>query len=130
MSVKYGNMYGLFGIGFYFIGLLMAKYKQWIYLPIPIVFCLWYWFTYGFGLRDYVFIYFSCMMVAIFLQQGFTTLKSYFNMVLPEKLQNIAYDEKLTEMNDQIALYKKNNPQEKITQEIIEQIRTEIFFRK
>jgi hypothetical protein len=128
LSFKFGNLFGLFGILFYYMGLIIARFRHWIFLPIPIIFCLWYWFTYGFGIRDYVTIYFVCMMVAVLFQQIDTEINKLIFKILPEQEQNLDYDNKIEEMNQQIALYKKEHPSEKITQEVIEKIRTEIFF--
>ena len=129
LSVKSGSLYGFFGIVFYFSGLVISRYKQWIFLPIPIVFCFWYWYTYGFGLRDYVSIFFACLVAGIIIQQLFIEIYKYVSKVLPEQESNLEYNEKLEEMNRQIANFKKAHPNEKITQELIEKIRTEVFFQ-
>jgi hypothetical protein len=128
LSLKFGNVYGLFGSLFYYVGLIIARFKHWIFLPIPIIFCVWYWFTYGFGIRDYVTIYFVCMMAAVLFQQICSEIDKLVNKVLPEQEQNLDYDNKIEKMNQQIALYKKEHPFEKITQDVIEKIRTDIFF--
>ena len=128
LSFKYGNVYGLLGSLFYYVGLIIAKFKLWIFLPIPIVFCLWYWFTYGFGIKDYVTIYFVCMMAAVFFQQILAQINKLVTKVLPEEEQNYDYDNKIEKMNQEIALYRKNHPLEKITHDVIEKIRTDIFF--
>jgi hypothetical protein len=128
LSLKFGTVYGLFGSLFYYIGLIIARFKHWIFLPIPIIFCLWYWYTYGFGIRDYVTIYFVCMMTAVLFQEIFAEINKLINKVLPEQEQNLDYDKKIELMNQQIALYKKEHPLEKITQDIIEKIRNDIFF--
>jgi len=106
----------------------MSRYKQWIFLPIPIVFCLWYWYTYGFGIMDYVSIFLACLLIGIGTQQVFIEINKYINKVLPEQELNMEYNEKLEQMNLQIESYKKNHPHEKITQELVEKIRTEVFF--
>ncbi len=128
-SIKFGNPYGFFGIGFYFSGLIISRYKQWIFLPIPIVFCLWYWYTYGFGIRDYVSVFFACMVNGIIIQQVFLELHKYVSKILPEQESNVEYNEKLEEMNRQIENYKRSHPNEKVTSELIEKIRTDVFFQ-
>jgi hypothetical protein len=128
LTLKSGSYFGFFGIAFYVVGFMIARFRQWIFLPIPIFFCLWYWYTYGFGTRDYVTIYFVCMSAGILIEHAFNEYKNYVNKILPEEKMNIEYNAKLEEMNARLAAYKKSNPTEKITQEIIEQIRTEIFF--
>lgn len=129
LCLRAGNYYGLFGIVFYFSGLIISRYKQWIFLPIPVVFCLWYWYTYGFSLLDYVSVYFACLVCGIAIQQLFLEINKYVSKVLPEQELNMEYNEKLAEMNKQIENYKRNHPNEKITQELIEKIRTDIFFQ-
>ena len=128
LTLKSGSFFGFFGIAFYYMGFIIAKFKQWIFLPIPIIFCLWYWSTYGFGNSDYVTIYFVCMLAGILIQYTVYEYKKYVNKILPEVKTNLEYNAKIDEMNARIAAFKKNNPTEKVTQEIIEQIRTEIFF--
>ena len=128
LTLKSGSYFGFFGIAFYFAGFMIAKFKQTIFLPIPIIFCLWYWYTYNFGIRDYVTIYFVCMTVGILFQNAFYKYNTYVNKILPEVKTNMEYNEKIETMNARIASFKKNNPAEKVTYEIIEQIRTEIFF--
>jgi len=128
LTLKSGSYFGFFGIAFYFVGLIIAIFKQWIFLPIPIFFCLWYWFTYGFATRDYVTVYFVCLLAGILIEYAFNEYSKYVNKILPEEKTNLEYNAKIEEMNARIAAFKKNNPTEKVTQEIIEQIRTEIFF--
>lgn len=128
LTLKSGNFFGFFSIAFYFMGFIIAKFKQWIFLPIPIFFCLWYWYTYSFGTRNYVTIYFVYMSAGILIEYAFNEYKKYINKILPEIKTNMEYNAKIEMMNTRIADYKKNNPTEKVTQEIIEQIRTEIFF--
>ena len=128
LSLTSGNMLGLFGILFYTAGFIIARFKQWIFIPIPIIFCFWYWYTYGFGTRDYVTIYFVCMCAGICIEYAFYEYNKYVTKVLPEVKTNEEYNAKIDVMNARIAAYKKNHPSEKVTQEVIEKIRTEIFF--
>src|SRR4051794_12220781 len=76
--VKTGGWFGLFGILFYFSGLIISRFKQWIFLPIPLLFCLWYWYTYGFSLTDYVAFYFACIVCGIVLYE---LKRSYYKFV-------------------------------------------------
>jgi hypothetical protein len=68
------------------------------------------------------------MMAAVLFQQICSEIDKLVNKVLPEQEQNLDYDNKIEKMNQQIALYKKEHPFEKITQDVIEKIRTDIFF--
>lgn len=128
LSSKSGNWFGLFGIGFYYIGFFIARFKQWIFFPIPLFFCLWYWYTYGFGLRDYVTIYLFCMSAGMIIYLLYDEYNKYIHRVIPEQEQSSEYNDKLVEMEQMIEKYRKDHPGEKITQEIIDRIKTEVFF--
>jgi hypothetical protein len=129
LCVKTGNWFGLFGVPLYYAGLIISKYKQWIFLPIPLFFCFWYWYTYGFGVRDYVTIYLVCLLSGVFLNELKRTYDRFVNKILPEQLHNMDYDMKVEELNRRLDQYRKAHPNEKITQEIVEKIRTEVFFQ-
>jgi predicted membrane protein len=128
LCIKFNNWYGLFAIGFYYIGLILAKYKQSIFLPIPIAFCLWYWYTYGFSPFDYVFAFFFSLVSGYTIFKVYTEYNKFVNKTLPEKIQNDDYDEKLKEMYSRIEMYKNEHPNNKVTQDIIDKIKTEVFF--
>lgn len=128
LTTKSGNWFGLFGILLYFIGLLIAKFKQWVFLPIPLLFCFWYWYTYGFSPRDYVYIYLACMLCGLLFGQVSIEYYKYVNKVLPEQLNNFEYNAKIEELNIRLEKFRKEHPNEKLTPEIVEKIRTDIFF--
>jgi hypothetical protein len=69
------------------------------------------------------------MMAAVLFQEIFVEIEKLINKVLPEQEQNLDYDKKIEQMNQQIAHYKKEHPLEKITQDVIEKIRTDVFFK-
>src|SRR3954462_2097381 len=100
--LKTGGWFGLFGILFYFSGLVISRFKQWIFLPIPLLFCLWYWYTYGFSLTDYVALYFAFMACGITLYELKKWYVAFVNKVLPEQITNLEYDSKIEELNRQI----------------------------
>ena len=129
LCVKTGNWYGLFGILLYYAGLIISKFKQWIFIPIPLFFCMWYWYTYGFGVRDFVTIYLVCLLSGVFLSELNSSYNRFVNKILPEQLHNMDYDSKVEELNKRLDQYRKNHPHEKITQEIVEKIRTDVFFQ-
>lgn len=129
LCFKTGNWYGLFGILLYYAGLAISKFRQWIFLPIPLFFCLWYWYTYGFGIRDYVTIYLVCLMAGVFLNELNKSYNRFVNKILPEQLHNMDYDSKVEELNKRLEQYRKNHPNEKITQDLVEKIRTDVFFQ-
>ena len=128
LCIKFGNWYGLFAIGFYYIGLMLAKYKQSIFLPIPIVFCMWYWYTYGFSPFDFVFGFFASLLCGYTIFKVYVEYNKFVNKTLPEKMQNNDYDEKLQEMNNRIEKYRNEHPNNKVTQDVIDKIKTEVFF--
>ncbi len=129
LAIKTGNYFGLFGIACFYIGLIVVKYRQWIFFPIPLFFCFWYWYTYGFVLNDYVTIYFGWLMCGIGVYLLKLLYDRYVHSVLPETEENLAYNEKLERMEKMIAQYQREHPDEKITQELIDKIKTEVFFR-
>ncbi len=129
LSLKSDNWFGLFGILFYYGGLLIAKTKQWIFFPIPLLFCFWYWYTYGFSPREYVAIYFYCIVCGALIYLARDGYNKYVHRTLPENEQNSNYNDMLTQMEERIEKYKTDHPDQKITQEIIEKIKNDIFFR-
>jgi hypothetical protein len=129
LCFKTGNWYGLFGVPLYYAGLIISKYRQWIFLPIPLLFCLWYWYTYGFGILNYVNIYLACLLAGVFANELSRSYHRFINKILPEQMHNIDYDLKVEELHKRVEQYRKNHPNEKITQDIVEKIRTDIFFQ-
>lgn len=127
--IKTDRWFALFGILFYFIGLIISKFKQWILLPIPLLFCFWYWYTYGFSPGDYVSFYFVCLAIGVSLSEMKKSYYRFVNKILPEQMNNLDYNLKIDELNRQIEEYKKQHPGQKITQDVVEKIRTEIFFQ-
>ena len=127
--LKQGNWFGLFSIACYYAGVLMAQYRQWIFFPIPLFFSVWYWYTYGFNPKDYVSIYFFWLVFGTGAYMLKKTYDRYVENIIPQNEENMEYNDKLSEMEERIAKYKKDHPGEKITQEIIEKIKTDIFFQ-
>ena len=123
------NWVGLFAIVAYFAGLIMAMYRQWIFFPIPLVFCGWFWYTYGFSPTHYVSIFFLSFIIGAFFYETYRYIDRLFRSVLPEKFSNLDYNEKVDELNRRIEKFKREHPDEKLTSEVIEKIRTEIFFQ-
>jgi len=128
LAVKSGTGWGLFAIPAYYLGVIISTFRQWIFLPIPIIFVFWYWYTYGLSLRDYVAIFFASMVCGILLSQLSKEYHKFVNKVLPEQLTNLDYNEKVDELNRRLDKFRQEHPNEKLTPEIVEQIRTEVFF--
>lgn len=129
LSIKSGNLFGLFGIAFYYIGIVIAKSGQWIFFPIPLFFTFWYWYTYGFGPKDFVTLYFLCIVSGSVLCVLNNMYHKYVHGILPENELNEEYNDKLSEMEQRIEKYRMDHPDQKMTQEIIEKIKTDIFFK-
>ncbi|MBL0359259.1 MAG: hypothetical protein IPP72_21400 [Chitinophagaceae bacterium] len=126
--VKSGAWWGLFCVLTYFIGLIISKFRQWIFLPIPLLFVFWYWYTYGFAVRDYVTMYFACLVCGILFNQISKEYYKFVSKILPEQLTNLDYNEKVDELNRRLDKYRYEHPNEKLTPEIVEKIRTDVFF--
>jgi dsRNA-specific ribonuclease len=88
----------------------------------------WYWYTYGMGLTDYVTIYTGCLLAGVLVSEASRQYHKFVNKVLPEQITNIEYNEKVEELNRRLDKYRKEHPNEKLTPEIVERIRTDVFF--
>lgn len=126
--VKTDRWFALFGILFYLLGVLISTYKQWIFFPIPLIFCVWYWYTYGVSLSDYVAFYCASFICGICVSEIRKSYNKFVHKVLPEQMNNLEYDSKIEELNRRIEKYKKDHPEQKITHELVEKIRTDVFF--
>jgi hypothetical protein len=130
LSAGSGNWFGLFGMLFYYLGVLIARSGLWIFFPIPLFFCFWYWYTYGFGIRDYPTVFLFCIISGMAMYQIKKEYDRYFNKTLPEMEQNDEYNEKMIEMERRLEMYRHEHPGEKISLEIMENIKNEVFFRQ
>lgn len=128
LAINSGNWYSFFALAFYGAGVIISQFRQWIFLPIPLLFTLWYWYTYGLGPSDYVFIFTAALLAGIGLSEGSKQYRKFMYKVLPEQMNNIEYDEKVDELNRRLDRFRKEHPNEKLTPEIVEKIRTEVFF--
>lgn len=129
MATKASNWYYLFGIACYYLGVMLMAVKQKIIFMIPFIFCCWFWYTYGFGLHDYVFFLFICMASGALFYQLAKNAERFTKRTLPENMETDEYDLKIEEMDQKVEAYKKAYPSIKITPEIIDVIRNEVFFK-
>ncbi len=129
LSLKTGNWYGLFGILFYYAGLLIVQFNQWLFFPIPLFFCCWYWYTYGFGVRDYVTLFFICFVTGAVIFKIKKQYARWVHKIIPEDEQSEDYNMKLEKMEQMIKKYKEDHPGEKVTHEVIDKIKLDIFFK-
>ena len=124
-----GNGFYLFGIVCYYLGVILVANKQKIIFMIPLFFCGWFWYTYGFGVHDYVFFLFMSMFAGAALYQLAQNAKHFTTSVLPENKEAREYELKIEEMNAKLKQYKQIHPTTVITPEIIDSIRNDVFFR-
>ncbi len=127
---KTGNWYLAFGIPLYYAGFIISKYHQWIFLPIPIIFAIWFWYTFGFSLTNFVTFYFTCLMLGIAFSEGYKLYQQFVEKILPEQMTNMDYDQKVEELERRLKEFRQQHPGEKVTHELVEKIRTEVFFGK
>jgi hypothetical protein len=128
-TIKFNNWYGLFALAFYAAGVIISEFRLWIFLPIPLVFTFWFWYTYGLGPTDYVFGFTLALLTGVGISEISKHIKRFMSKVLPEQMNNIEYNEKVDELNRRLDNFRKEHPNEKLTPEIVEKIRTEIFYR-
>ncbi len=126
--LKYDNPYVLFASLLYYLGLILARTGLSIFLPVPIIFSIWFWYTYGFSPFDYVFGFLTSLLLGYFMYKLKVYLDGYLHQVLPEEDVNEAYNRKLQLLEKRIEEYRRQHPGEKVTQEMIERFKTEIFF--
>jgi hypothetical protein len=68
-------------------------------------------------------------MAGVCVSKAYSAFMAYVRKVLPEEEMNEEYNAKIEMMNKRIDDYRRNHPNEKITHEIIEKIRTDVFFQ-
>jgi threonine synthase len=126
---RFANWYYLLGIISYYLGVILVAVKQKIFFMIPVIFCGWFWYTYGFSLHDYVFFMVTCMAGGALFYQFALEVEKFITRTLPENRQTEEFDLKIEEMNEKVHQYKQLHPKEKITPEILDRIRNEVFFK-
>ena len=126
---KQDNWFYLFGIVCYYMGVILVAVHQKIIFMIPLIFCLWFWYTYGFSIHDFVFFLFFFTACGALFYQLANNAKYFINRTLPENKESMVYESKLEEMNARVEEYKRQHPNEKITPEIMDVIRNEVFFK-
>lgn len=128
LTIKTGSWYGFFALAFYAAGLVISQFRLWIFLPIPLLFTFWYWYTYGLAPTDYVFGYTAALLAGVGISEITRQWQRFMNKVLPEQMNNLEYNEKVDELNRRLEKFRKEHPNEKLTPEIVEKIRTDVFF--
>lgn len=128
LTIRSGSWYGFFALAFYAIGVVISQFRLWIFLPVPLVFAVWYWYTFGLDLHDYVYGYTFALLAGVIMSEGSKQYHRFMQKVLPEQMNNIEYNEKVEELNRRLDKFRKEHPNEKLTPEIVEKIRTDVFF--
>ena len=126
--IKFENPIILGGAVFYYIGGLLAYFQLSIILPVPILFSMWYWYTYGLSIRDYVTGFLICILLGYFLVLLEGWVDRLLNNVLPGHEQEDVYNEKLKLYNKKVEEYMRTHSGEKISQETLDKIKADIFF--
>lgn len=129
VASKAANWFYLFGIVCYYTGVFLVAIRQKIIFMIPVIFCFWFWYTYGFSIHDFVFFLLACMAAGAFFYQLSENAERFTNRTLPENREALDYDLKMEEMNAKVEKYKQLHPNVKITPEIMDVIRNEVFFK-
>lgn len=128
LTIKSGSYYGFFALAFYAAGVIISQFHQWIFFPIPVIFAIWWWYTYGLAPSDYVFGFTVALLAGVGISEASKQYKRFMYKVLPEQMSNVEYNEKVEELNRRLDKFRKEHPNEKLTPEIVEKIRTEVFF--
>lgn len=122
------NWYYLLGIVFYFISIFLVAVKQKIIFLIPVFFYCWFWSTYGFGVETYVFFSLMCLFTAALFYLLTQQVEKFISKTIPDKAENLEYELKMQKVDDKVEQFRNANPTTKITLEIMERIRNEVFF--
>lgn len=121
--------YFLFCILFYYIGAILATFEEKIFFLLPLVFCGWYWHIFGFRLNGFLAVGLAFMTTGAVFYMFTDIVKNWVDVLLPEEDELSLYEAKYNAMNAQIATYQKNNPTKFITQDILDRIILEVFFK-
>lgn len=128
-AYKLNSGYYLFAIPFYYFGVIMVAQKQKIIFLIPILFCGWFWFTYGFSIHDFVFFLFIWMAFGALFYMLTGNVQRFVTRTVPENKEMMEYDAKMVQMNAKVEEFKLKNPTTKITPEVLDTIRNDVFFK-
>jgi hypothetical protein len=128
-AIKTGNSLLYIAVGCYYAGFVMARLHLLIFLPIPLFFCLWFWYVYGFSPSHIISVCTFALLAGVIVCRAYAAFMAYVRKVLPEEELNDEYNAKIAIMNKKIEEYQRNHPNEKITHELVEKIRTDVFFQ-
>jgi hypothetical protein len=128
IAYKFDNWYILFGILFSYLGATLAANKpKWFY-PLPL-FCIGFWVAKGFNIHQYVTLFFFFALGGfIFYQIADEYDKSRMRNSLEFKAQVEHLEKIKQQIAERIAQYQHANPDVELTNEIIENIKQEVFF--
>ncbi len=129
IASKAANWFYLFGIVCYYLGIFLVAIRQKIIFMIPIIFCCWFWYTYGFSIHDFVFFLLGCMAAGATFYQLSVEVGKFTHRTLPENKEALDYDLKIEEMNIRLEQYKQQHSEVTITPEIMDRIKNDVFFK-
>ena len=129
VAAQSANWFYLLGILCYYTGVFLVAIKQKIIFMIPLIFCFWFWYTYDFSIHDFSFFLLACMGVGGFFYQLSIDTKKFTHRTIPENKEAYDYDTKIEQMYAKLDQHKQLNPHIKITPEIMDVIKNEIFFK-
>ncbi len=128
MAFLSNNKFYLAGIAFYFTGVLLTKFKQALLLLLPVFFCVWFWITYGFAKQPFVFFSLLCLLGGALLFKSAMWVERFIKKTLPERREGIDFEWKVQEMKRRVEKFKQNYPSVKITPDVVDKIRNDVFF--
>ena len=129
IALKASNWYYLIGIVLYYISIYLVAIKQKIIFLIPAFFYIWFWNTFGFGIMTYAFFSLMCLLTGAMFYLLIEKVDKFINKTLPENKEALEYELKMQEVEKKIEQFRQSNPTTKITQELMERIRNQVFFK-
>ena len=129
IALKASNWYYLIGIVLYYISIYLVAIKQKIIFLIPAFFYIWFWNTFGFGIMTYAFFSLMCLLTGAIFYLLIEKVDKFINKTLPENKEALEYELKMQEVEKKIEQFRQSNPTTKITQELMERIRNQVFFK-
>ena len=69
------------------------------------------------------------MVAGVLFYQLAVNAETFTKRTLPENVEAMEYNLKVEEMNEKVAQYKRTHPAVKISPEIMDTIRNEVFFK-
>ena len=129
IALKAANWFYLLGIVFYYISIYLVAIKQKIIFLIPVFFYIWFWNTFGFGIMTYAFFSLMCLLTGAIFYLLVGQVDKFITKTIPDNKEALEYELKMQEVENKLEQFRHANPSTKITQEIMERIRNQVFFK-